>query len=121
MLSRHTAELPPAFRPGAREVLGTLVKDPGRTPIVLTNSLGDKVQRLLATLSLDGAVAVALRNRWRRMQVSEPLRSEITPKNILMIGPTGVGKTYIIRLIADKIGVPFVSRAKSMSANSPNH
>ncbi|MEJ2734619.1 MAG: hypothetical protein P8189_13805 [Anaerolineae bacterium] len=58
LFHRHTAELPPAFRPGAREVLGTLVKDPGRTPIVLTNSLGDKVQRLLATLSLDGAVAV---------------------------------------------------------------
>jgi len=39
------------------------------------------------------AVAIALRNRWRRMQVDEPLRQEITPKNILMIGPTGVGKT----------------------------
>ena len=39
------------------------------------------------------AVAIALRNRWRRVQVDEPLRSEITPKNILMIGPTGVGKT----------------------------
>ena len=41
------------------------------------------------------AVAIALRNRWRRMQVGEPLRAEITPKNILMIGPTGVGKTEI--------------------------
>jgi hypothetical protein len=58
LFHRHTAELPPAFRPGAREVLGTLVEHPDRTPIVLTNSLGDKVQRLLATLSLDGAVAV---------------------------------------------------------------
>ncbi|KGW48995.1 ATP-dependent protease HslVU, ATPase subunit [Burkholderia pseudomallei MSHR684] len=43
------------------------------------------------------AVAVALRNRWRRQQVAEPLRQEITPKNILMIGPTGVGKTEIAR------------------------
>ncbi len=43
------------------------------------------------------AVAIALRNRWRRMQVPEGLRAEITPKNILMIGPTGVGKTEIAR------------------------
>ena len=43
------------------------------------------------------AVAVALRNRWRRAQIDEPMRSEITPKNILMIGPTGVGKTEIAR------------------------
>jgi ATP-dependent HslUV protease ATP-binding subunit HslU len=54
------------------------------------------------------AVAIALRNRWRRQAVDEDLRGEITPKNILMIGPTGVGKTYIIKLIAKKIGVPFV-------------
>ena len=46
------------------------------------------------------AVAIALRNRWRRSQVKEPLRSEITPKNILMIGPTGVGKTEIARRLA---------------------
>ena len=46
------------------------------------------------------AVAIALRNRWRRSQVTEPLRSEITPKNILMIGPTGVGKTEIARRLA---------------------
>ena len=46
------------------------------------------------------AVAIALRNRWRRVQVDEPLRSEITPKNILMIGPTGVGKTEISRRLA---------------------
>ena len=43
------------------------------------------------------AVAIALRNRWRRMQLSEEMRDEITPKNILMIGPTGVGKTEIAR------------------------
>ena len=46
------------------------------------------------------AVAIALRNRWRRQQVAEPLRQEITPKNILMIGPTGVGKTEIARRLA---------------------
>jgi len=54
------------------------------------------------------AVAIALRNRWRRMQVDEPLRSEITPKNILMIGPTGVGKTEIARRLARLARAPFI-------------
>ena len=54
------------------------------------------------------AVAIALRNRWRRMQVDPSLRDEITPKNILMIGPTGVGKTEIARRLAALAGAPFV-------------
>ncbi|MBM5572526.1 MULTISPECIES: ATP-dependent protease ATPase subunit HslU [Deefgea] len=54
------------------------------------------------------AVAIALRNRWRRQQVAEPLRSEITPKNILMIGPTGVGKTEIARRLAKLSDAPFI-------------
>src|SRR5215510_599020 len=54
------------------------------------------------------AVAVALRNRWRRQQVADPLRQEITPKNILMIGPTGVGKTEIARRLAKLADAPFV-------------
>src|SRR5512135_1202104 len=54
------------------------------------------------------AVAIALRNRWRRMQVEEGLRAEITPKNILMIGPTGVGKTEIARRLAKLAKAPFV-------------
>ncbi|WP_444923872.1 ATP-dependent protease ATPase subunit HslU [Microbulbifer sp. DLAB2-AF] len=54
------------------------------------------------------AVAIALRNRWRRMQVSEDLRAEITPKNILMIGPTGVGKTEIARRLAKLANAPFI-------------
>ena len=54
------------------------------------------------------AVAIALRNRWRRSQVAEPLRQEITPKNILMIGPTGVGKTEIARRLAKLANAPFI-------------
>ena len=54
------------------------------------------------------AVAIALRNRWRRMQVPADMRSEITPKNILMIGPTGVGKTEIARRLAKLANAPFI-------------
>ncbi|SFW10634.1 ATP-dependent protease ATPase subunit HslU [Nitrosovibrio sp. Nv17] len=54
------------------------------------------------------SVAIALRNRWRRQQVQEPLRQEITPKNILMIGPTGVGKTEIARRLAKLADAPFI-------------
>jgi ATP-dependent HslUV protease ATP-binding subunit HslU len=54
------------------------------------------------------AVAIALRNRWRRQQVDGQLRDEITPKNIILIGPTGVGKTEIARRLAKLVGAPFV-------------
>ncbi|RIL04790.1 MAG: HslU--HslV peptidase ATPase subunit, partial [Proteobacteria bacterium] len=54
------------------------------------------------------AVAIALRNRWRRLRVSNEMRDEITPKNIIMIGPTGVGKTEISRRLAKLAKAPFV-------------
>src|SRR5438045_9687417 len=53
------------------------------------------------------AVAVAIRNRWRRQQLSPDLRKDVTPKNIIMIGPTGVGKTEIARRLAQLVGAPF--------------
>ena len=54
------------------------------------------------------SVAIALRNRWRRMQLDDDLREEVLPKNILMIGPTGVGKTEIARRLARLAEAPFV-------------
>jgi ATP-dependent HslUV protease ATP-binding subunit HslU len=54
------------------------------------------------------AVAIALRNRWRRLQVADDLREEIVPKNILMIGPTGVGKTEIARRLSYLVQAPFI-------------
>ena len=54
------------------------------------------------------AVAIALRNRYRRAQLDEDIRNEISPKNILMIGPTGVGKTEIARRLAKLVNAPFV-------------
>ncbi len=54
------------------------------------------------------AVAVAIRNRWRRQQLPEELRNDVTPKNIIMIGPTGVGKTEIARRLAQLVGAPFI-------------
>src|SRR3954453_22459710 len=54
------------------------------------------------------AVAVAIRNRWRRQQLPPELRKDVTPKNIIMIGPTGVGKTEIARRLAELVGAPFM-------------
>src|SRR5918998_854846 len=54
------------------------------------------------------AVAVAIRNRWRRQQLPAELRADVTPKNIILIGPTGVGKTEIARRLAQLVGAPFV-------------
>jgi len=65
-------------------------------------------QHIIGQQQAKRAVAIALRNRWRRMQVGENLRNEITPKNILMIGPTGVGKTEIARRLAKLANAPFI-------------
>ncbi|MBQ4832615.1 HslU--HslV peptidase ATPase subunit [Pseudoalteromonas sp. MMG010] len=65
-------------------------------------------QHIIGQANAKKAVAIALRNRWRRMQLDEDLRSEVTPKNILMIGPTGVGKTEIARRLAKLANAPFI-------------
>ena len=65
-------------------------------------------KHIIGQNSAKRSVAIALRNRWRRSQVSEELRNEITPKNILMIGPTGVGKTEIARRLAKLANAPFI-------------
>ncbi|MES2741113.1 MAG: ATP-dependent protease ATPase subunit HslU [Pseudomonadota bacterium] len=70
--------------------------------------VGELDKHVVGQAKAKRAVAIALRNRWRRQQVSEPLRHEITPKNILMIGPTGVGKTEIARRLAKLAGAPFI-------------
>ena len=75
------------------------------TPREITSEL-DK--HIVGQQSAKRAVAIALRNRWRRMQLGENLRNEITPKNILMIGPTGVGKTEIARRLARLANAPFI-------------
>ena len=75
------------------------------TPREITSEL-DK--HIVGQASAKRAVAIALRNRWRRINLSEALRHEVTPKNILMIGPTGVGKTEIARRLANLAQAPFI-------------
>src|SRR3989440_12508983 len=75
------------------------------TPRVIVDELD---RYIIGQREAKRAVAIALRNRWRRQQVPEALRDEITPKNIIMIGPTGVGKTEIARRLARLVQAPFL-------------
>ncbi|MBC7700807.1 ATP-dependent protease ATPase subunit HslU [Aquabacterium sp.] len=77
----------------------------GMTPQDIVNELD---RHIIGQREAKRAVAIALRNRWRRQQVEGPMRGEITPKNILMIGPTGVGKTEIARRLAKLADAPFI-------------
>jgi len=97
MAETHSA--PPAPVPPAHEPAAMM------TPQEIVHEL-DK--NIVGQAEAKRAVAIALRNRWRRAQVGEPLRGEITPKNILMIGPTGVGKTEIARRLARLANAPFI-------------
>jgi ATP-dependent HslUV protease ATP-binding subunit HslU len=86
--------------------------DPERLPVAATFTPRETVSELdryiIGQINAKRAVAIALRNRWRRQQVEEDLREEISPKNIIMIGPTGVGKTEIARRLARLAQAPFV-------------
>ncbi len=77
----------------------------GMTPREIVSELD---RHIIGQHEAKRAVAIALRNRWRRMQLGESLRNEVTPKNILMIGPTGVGKTEIARRLARLADAPFI-------------
>ena len=78
------------------------------TPMTPREIVQELDKHIVGQVAAKRAVAIALRDRWRRMQIEEPLRSEITPKNILMIGPTGVGKTEIARRLARLANAPFI-------------
>ena len=83
----------------------TEYRDLNMTPREIVEELD---RHIIGQKAAKRAVANALRSRWRRRQIAEPMRSEITPKNILMIGPTGVGKTEIARRLAKLAEAPFV-------------
>ncbi|WP_066457451.1 ATP-dependent protease ATPase subunit HslU [Castellaniella caeni] len=78
------------------------------TPMTPKEIVSELDKHIVGQEKAKRSVAVALRNRWRRQQVAEPLRHEIVPKNILMIGPTGVGKTEIARRLARLANAPFI-------------
>ncbi|VFP88805.1 ATP-dependent protease ATPase subunit HslU [Buchnera aphidicola (Cinara piceae)] len=78
---------------------------PEMTPQIIVKELN---KHIIGQENAKRAVAIALRNRWRRMQLNSELRNEITPKNILMIGPTGVGKTEIARRLSKLVNAPFI-------------
>jgi ATP-dependent HslUV protease ATP-binding subunit HslU len=85
------------------------LREPQPSPVMTPQEIVHELDKyIVGQAKAKRAVAIALRNRWRRAQVAEPLRAEITPKNILMIGPTGVGKTEIARRLARLANAPFI-------------
>jgi ATP-dependent HslUV protease ATP-binding subunit HslU len=81
---------------------------PGDAALTPRQIVAELDQYVVGQAAAKRAVAIALRNRWRRQQVPEPLRHEILPNNIILIGPTGVGKTEIARRLARLAHAPFV-------------
>jgi ATP-dependent HslUV protease ATP-binding subunit HslU len=85
------------------------LREPQPSPVMTPQEIVHELDKyIVGQADAKRAVAIALRNRWRRAQVADPLRGEITPKNILMIGPTGVGKTEIARRLARLANAPFI-------------
>jgi ATP-dependent HslUV protease ATP-binding subunit HslU len=86
----------------------TQLKNSQQSPLTPKDIVAELDRYIVGQYEAKRAVAIALRNRWRRSQVSEELRKEIKPKNILFIGPTGSGKTEIARRLADFVNAPFI-------------
>ena len=98
-----------AGKPSAESAMRTLKHQRIQMSEITPQKIVEELDKhIIGQADAKRAVAVALRNRWRRSQVDEPLRSEITPKNILMIDPTGVGKTEIARRLARIANAPFI-------------
>jgi ATP-dependent HslUV protease ATP-binding subunit HslU len=95
----------PSIETDARERAPKSFPASAMTPQEIVSELD---RHIVGQAAAKRAVAIALRNRWRRQQVDEPMRGEITPKNILLIGPTGVGKTEIARRLAKLADAPFI-------------
>jgi ATP-dependent HslUV protease ATP-binding subunit HslU len=92
-----------------RKLIGAESETPLRPPSLTPRAIVAELDRyIVGQDEAKRAVAVAIRNRWRRQQLSEDMRREVAPKNILMIGPTGVGKTEIARRLARLTGAPFI-------------
>lgn len=115
----HAARSSRAFSAGAAEEAATPIEvtiEKVSKPEVqqLTNDMTPKEivnylnKHIVGQIDAKRAIAIAMRNRWRRMQLESPLKDEVMPKNILMIGPTGVGKTEVARRLAKLAGAPFV-------------
>src|SRR5512136_1350878 len=89
--------------------MSEVAKTKARTAALTPRAIVEELDRyIIGQKNAKRSVAIALRNRWRRQQVSDPLRDEIVPKNIIMIGPTGVGKTEIARRLAKLAQAPFL-------------
>src|SRR6266404_2970075 len=86
-----------------------MITDEARMHVMTPREIVSELDRyIIGQRNAKRSVAIALRNRWRRQQVAEEMRDEISPKNILMIGPTGVGKTEIARRLAKLAQAPFI-------------
>ena len=99
--------------PRAREALEKLAR---LTPKQIVEELD---RYIVGQADAKKAVAIALRNRWRRQRAPEPIRDEISPNNIILVGPTGVGKTEIARRLARLAGAPNDARALRERGHAP--
>src|ERR1700709_831101 len=93
---------------GGRRKLGATATDQDMTDFSPREIVSELDRYIVGQNDAKRAVAIPLRNRWRRLQLDDKLREEVLPKNILMIGPTGVGKTEISRRLAKLAGAPFL-------------